>query len=1529
MKNRINESGDTLKKHFTLKIRVLLFCALSLLTYKNNLFSQMVAQQQASTALLGNTGVALTGLNGLTMVSLTAGNDPRWTVNTTTVTGAPATIIPVPPSSTNCPTWSANGTGGGPSWITLPGLAGGSPPVPGNYVGSIPLTNSLYFKLTFTLIATPMFFIDWQLFASDYIQEIRVNGVPAYTIGALTTLPNQRQNPINFRWCTNWKVGANEIIVRVNTNSAFAPECKLIGLKVLAWGSNPAFYSTITGPGFPYILCTGASAQFIAATKASLGIPASSPVTYTWTKPSGWAGPPSTNNILNINSVGTLSGIVGVGILTLTSNGYQCLSTAGYSITVPPPLTITASSPTVCTGKSLTLTASGAATYAWYDPGNNYLANTNIVQITPTAGFSVYKVVGSNMGCTYTKTISINTFVTPALAVILNPTVICVGGTASLQVTGNAWQYKLLNPPGGIVIFPAPVSVLVGTNVTTAYTVQARSIPGCTNNSIISLSVVPNPTITIVATPSVICAGGISNLMASGANTYIWTTLGPGNPKSVSPVSTTIYTVAGYQGTCTASKTVQVNVLTSPIVNVNPPNVCPGITNTLTASGALSYNWIVGPPPLQYYNGVPSVTVNSTVPFNYTVVGVGPPPNNCSGTFTGTIPLGTPIPLSVPNVTLCTNAGPCTTLTASSSLTTNVTYTWMTLPPTTGTMAVVCPTMQTNYLVNANSTVAGCPSSSMITVSIATNCCSQSTAGLTPLNPLVGMGIGGTFVNTSYLLNASTTLTASTNFYNAEVLITPGVSITVPAGMVLNLDKTHLFACGIKMWQGIIVQDGGRITTPLINTRTDNCLIEDAVVAIDLGNISATNSGTNMPIDIYGVIFNRNYIGIKISNSVPSLNVLDLGISGCIFSSRSMTFTTFPASSLNWPSSACVNITTTMNGLRVVNNATAGLVPPYNLTGAQSNLKLPYNTQPGHIGIKIEKIGKPNGLIPYDGVKFSHTGTLADFNLFDGLGNGIDVTDASLTTRNNVFQNMKYYPVAPSFTNFGGIGIKHVITDLSNARLSLIGTLSPSDGNQFWNCNTGIFASNIYDFAVTYGLFRSTHTASMATFPSPMPGDTGISAYTNRIYFAVSKSEFNNLKYGVVLNTPALTTNYDVTGSGALPGVLVHALQIHSNYFGAEVKSNIPYSSSSANTSEYMSDAIQFNTPNTFGWAYHPFNIVLPTLIVSNKIDRSFRGIKIAGGEDTPMSIMSNSILIEDDFTFGSPAKGHGISVSDNIDNMAVKFNTLEAQPWHIIPIPSNPTVSLVYCNNNFGTTSPIIECNSVKNGYYGFQFDGQNPNTIWEGNLMCTHFAGLALTNNGAIGTQGSPTLGSGNDWSNFCDPWGSLQSPNQTYCENSDPSLSFLYVKANTANQPIMNSNNALNPFIPSNYQLGPSIDNIPLANRLDDCVGQSPFGPPPSWRQAAQNNSGSTMEDLNDRETSIYPNPTNGQLNVSYFKQNENLEIRIFDLAGKMVYCIEKFNANDKTIDVGNLAPSIYLIVIKTKENILLRNKLILTD
>ncbi len=485
----------------------------------------------------------------------------------------------------------------------------------------------------------------------------------------------------------------------------------------------------------PTVTISASSASVCSGKSATLsGLGASS---YTW-YPGGTTG----NNLLISPLSLTVYSLVG------SSNG--CPGSASISIAVNsnPTVNASVSNTTICSGNSVTLSAGGALTYTWF-PGA--LAGQNI-SASPS-GNTTYTVTGEDgVGCKTDALVSVSVNPSPALVLTSSTPSICNGSSATLSVSGAATY--TWNP-----IASNNFSVSVNPSISSTYSVSGTNAFGCISTTTTVLTVINIPTITVAASPLVICAGKTTTLSASGATSYTWN---PGTLNSsvaiVSPASSTQYTVTGANGACVSTTVLTVVVNTNPTVlsSSSPASICSGATSSLSAFGANSYTWLPG-------NLIGnSVSVNPLTTTVYTVTGMFSS-TGCTSTANSTVSVTTTPTLSLAfsSVTICT--GTPTVLGASGA--TN--YTWN--PGSlSGANVTVSPSSNTIY------TVTGANGSCIDTktVFIATN----SNPTLTATSNTASV-CGGT--------SASLTATGALNYtwspaggFGSTAVVTPSSTIT-------------------------------------------------------------------------------------------------------------------------------------------------------------------------------------------------------------------------------------------------------------------------------------------------------------------------------------------------------------------------------------------------------------------------------------------------------------------------------------------------------------------------------------------------------------------------------------------------------------------------------------------------------------------------------------------------------------------------------------------------------------------------------
>jgi hypothetical protein len=958
-----------------------------------------------------------------------------------------------------------------------------------------------------------------------------------------------------------------------------------------------------------------------------------------------------------------------------------------------------------------------------------------------------------------------------------------------------------------------------------------------------------------------------------GASSYSWSLpAGWGGISSTNIINTTPSNNSGVisvtvLNTCGASlgtytMAVAVNIPTIS-ASASPTSICQGQCAVLTASGATSYTWMPGSLTGNAVTVCPGTTTT------YTVTGGT---NGCTSSISLAVQVNPTIAISISGPSVyCTNLGGGITLTANTSPSPpGLLYSWS---PVAGTASVLTDFPSTTTIYTVTVTAGSCVTQATYTVSLLSNCCPTTYA-----YPIVSGSFvtGGATLTGNYVVNQSFTIGANpssiTQFENGEILLSKDAKITVMPGHELRLKGVHMYACSADMWDGIEILDGANIRGMMGSIMPNDLpvLIEDAKTAIDLSNINTPYSPN--PIDLSNVIFNKNFIGIKISNS--PLNALPINLQSCVFTSRSLTFTP-----TNW-----VKTWTFSNGLRSVVNPTTGLKPPYYVQNYSfSNLLNPYNNQPSYCGIRIENFGNVPGSMPSTGVEIEGVNNnpgAGDFNLFDALGRGIDVEDASLSTMNNVFQIMRDFTSANGQTY--GRGIYHLINGQMNAGLYL-SPVSPnatdySYGNRFWDCYEGVHTENVFDMDVEYGIYRSEQCSSNGGGWGQ--GYNGIYNHSNRFQHNMLYNDFNNIAYPITMTVQ----NGPYFIGSPQNGVYAGPVNIKENYFGPAVNSTL------ALNCGYVQRAVSISGQNNIGT-----QITSGISIHSNKMNRVYNGIYLFGLDAYPVEVLGNLLSIEDDIM--NFATQRGIEVTQTLRGIVVSSNTLTGSG------KTNTNVALVYCENNQGPKSPVVTCNDASVSYKGFQFDQQNPGTDWEGNKMQNLAFGLYLSTNALINQQGNPSLSSANEWN------GTWSTPDFcTYADMSNPLPSALYIDPSSPFVPTLNGGTTVG----IDYNMPGALIINPAGTPLFQC---NPTGlpAPPSYRlfsPAAASNAGITDADLID----LYPNPASDHLTVRSSNAQEKIQIRIMDISGKMLFSGEVNTSNHHAQLQLNLQQGLYFTELK---------------
>lgn len=585
------------------------------------------------------------------------------------------------------------------------------------------------------------------------------------------------------------------------------------------------------------------------------------------------------------------------------TNGCVSANTATSAVTVFSLPVVSVNSGTLCSGKSFTLSASGAASYI-YEGGSpvvNPLTNTNYT----VTGTSVQGCASAN-----TATAAVSVIATPSITV--NSGTICSGETFSIVPSGaNSYNYE-----GGL---PS-----VNPGSTRSYSVTGMDLNGCVSDPVLS-NIYVNVSPTISVNSGSVCLGNTFTIVPAGADTYTIS----GNTATVSPVTSSLYLVTGTATNgCVSVNTVtsNVTVMLLPTVGVNGGTLCSGKSFTLIGTGAASYSYQGG-------SSVVSPVTSST----YTISGLSAEGCLSSNTATALITV-----LSTP--TIAVNSGTICSGQSFSMLPSGATsYSYE------GGVSVVSPLSTRSYsVVGTNSTtcisdVVFAQVSVNITPTVSVNngtICAGKSFTILP----TGAGVYNISGNTATVSPLTTTIylvtgtgtngCVSVNTATATVVVNPLPTISISGGTLCSGKSFTLNPTGADTYNfpnnTAIVSPLTNSSYPVSGTSSLGCassntaiatltVLSSPTVVVNSGTICAGNSFTLFPSGAGGYSISGNPIAIGSATVSPLTNtvymVTGTGTNGCVSSNTaiaSVTVHSLPVITVN-SGSICIGGTFSIN----------------------------------------------------------------------------------------------------------------------------------------------------------------------------------------------------------------------------------------------------------------------------------------------------------------------------------------------------------------------------------------------------------------------------------------------------------------------------------------------------------------------------------------------------------------------------------------------------------------------------------------
>jgi hypothetical protein len=1065
----------------------------------------------------------------------------------------------------------------------------------------------------------------------------------------------------------------------------------------------------------------------------------------------------------------------------------------------------------------------------------------------------------------YTQTtITVLAVSPPTVSIVAAPSkTICAGNSATLTASGVSTYTWMPGAVNGSTIAVTPT-------VTTNYTVTGTNAQGCIDSETITITVVPNVTLTATASPTAICSGQSSTLSASGAPSYTWM---PGGMTSsvtvVSPTVTTTYTVTGANGICVDTKTVQVTVNPTPTINIITTNysVCPGgiVIFNGTSAGVSTYTWA----PCSSLCNTPGKNFYPTVTTTYTLSGTSA--QGCVGTKTITIVV-VPIPtITVNSATIC--AGNSATLTASGSNT----YTWSPIASNASSI-IVTPSVTTTYTVSGKNTGCATSSTKISTVTVS-NGTIPSFSIVAPNSGNICASGTGTNVTTFSTSLSNTGLYGFTWTPGNSTSATPNFSITQPISVGVTVRD---LACGTSSVQDVCINYvassccNNTLTTLTNTTITNVSQIPNSTYKV-VGTLTF-----NIPNPANAVVLNKEFL-MSTGSKIIVTPTTSLTLHVCkLYSCGGM-----------WEGIELQNTSSTAAAIDINDGTT--IEDAYVAVSANS-----YTTNLGNrIVLNIANFNKN-----YIDVQMKDWVSAGNTYNFTSLSSNFTSTSTATSPGGNLKCSQYYSPTikARSAVGIYALNTTSVAVGAINTNTFYINTFNNKDYGIVYEKTSG----NVTNarFSNMSGLNGTCQTIGCTP---PLPTGIGVYATTNnatQTYINISSTPapvtFSNVECAVyakkitdlsVLSTSITNTsqgawnNFNITSGIGYNGIYTEDIkrELHVNYnliknayYGVQSNytsaANLGILSISNNTIQTTATTfttmlgINVSSAISFGGASGN------KPIAANKLYLVRNGVQLTG-LNTGVRVSNNNI----DMVSGNGSNTTGSAIFLNGGNSAciIDNNTIRG----------NSTGSeTTYNYNKLGinvktSTNCLVKCNTINAVGTGVRYEGvcnTSNDGFFNNTLNGPIRRGVELKTSASIGTQGAytgtlVTAVSKNQWAGT---WTAANS-DQTWVYDAGSSAlnSRLCTGTSSSELPSDNQWNTGFPFTAISSDAYNLINNTLLSSSTAPAVSTCPIVLTQGLRVAGVNDSLETIERDKEFKLIITQNLTDPMLDTETKWQLKN--------------------------------------------------------